>query len=131
MIRLPPRSNRTDTLFPYTTLFRSVEGAARDDGIERTTRDDGPASSLGGRGARVRRLRPVVAGFRLLPLHPDRVMLLRPGEVHVARAHRLIGPLHPQRADVDVRQNDRAHHHADRGVEILPHLPPAEQTRST
>src|SRR3546814_6916668 len=25
MIRLPPRSTRTDTLFPYTTLFRSVE----------------------------------------------------------------------------------------------------------
>src|SRR3546814_7462330 len=23
MIRRPPRSNRTDTLFPYTTLFRS------------------------------------------------------------------------------------------------------------
>src|SRR3546814_14892423 len=26
MIRRPPRSTRTDTLFPYTTLFRSVEG---------------------------------------------------------------------------------------------------------
>src|SRR3546814_13348929 len=25
MIRLPPRSTRTDTLFPYTTLFRSKE----------------------------------------------------------------------------------------------------------
>src|SRR3546814_8668186 len=25
MILLPPRSTRTDTLFPYTTLFRSVE----------------------------------------------------------------------------------------------------------
>src|SRR3546814_21098480 len=25
MIRLPPRSTRTDTLFPYTTLFRSAE----------------------------------------------------------------------------------------------------------
>src|SRR3546814_9081301 len=25
MIRLPPRSTRTDTLFPYTTLFRSGE----------------------------------------------------------------------------------------------------------
>src|SRR3546814_5718271 len=25
MIRLPPRSTRTDTLFPYTTLFRSVQ----------------------------------------------------------------------------------------------------------
>src|SRR3546814_1761391 len=24
MIRRPPRSKRTDTLFPYTTLFRSV-----------------------------------------------------------------------------------------------------------
>src|SRR3546814_660680 len=23
MVRLPPRSTRTDTLFPYTTLFRS------------------------------------------------------------------------------------------------------------
>src|SRR3546814_6519972 len=26
MIRLPPRSTRTDTLFPYTTLFRSAVG---------------------------------------------------------------------------------------------------------
>src|SRR3546814_10938491 len=31
MIRLPPRSTRTDTLFPYTTLFRSddVPGRSR------------------------------------------------------------------------------------------------------
>src|SRR3546814_9660948 len=29
MIRRPPRSTRTDTLFPYTTLFRSVLAAAR------------------------------------------------------------------------------------------------------
>src|SRR3546814_1003162 len=28
MIRRPPRSTRTDTLFPYTTLFRSVKTAA-------------------------------------------------------------------------------------------------------
>src|SRR3546814_8284813 len=26
MIRRPPRSTRTDTLFPYTTLFRSLAG---------------------------------------------------------------------------------------------------------
>src|SRR3546814_11067796 len=26
MIRRPPRSTRTDTLFPYTTLFRSISG---------------------------------------------------------------------------------------------------------
>src|SRR3546814_8665505 len=30
MIRRPPRSTRTDTLFPYTTLFRSTDrGGAR------------------------------------------------------------------------------------------------------
>src|SRR3546814_8972329 len=28
MIRRPPRSTRTDTLFPYTTLFRSQASAA-------------------------------------------------------------------------------------------------------
>src|SRR3546814_3932216 len=34
MIRRPPRSTRTDTLFPYTTLFRSVAASA---GIPKTT----------------------------------------------------------------------------------------------
>src|SRR3546814_2262967 len=29
MIRRPPRSTRTDTLFPYTTLFRSVRDQGR------------------------------------------------------------------------------------------------------
>src|SRR3546814_17606919 len=29
MIRRPPRSTRTDTLFPYTTLFRSLDLARR------------------------------------------------------------------------------------------------------
>src|SRR3546814_4847253 len=27
MIRRPPRSTRTDTLFPYTTLFRSIDSS--------------------------------------------------------------------------------------------------------
>src|SRR3546814_2862609 len=31
MIRRPPRSTRTDTLFPYTTLFRSIVGPALGD----------------------------------------------------------------------------------------------------
>src|SRR3546814_13224950 len=31
MIRRPPRSTRTDTLFPYTTLFRSCAGAGLSD----------------------------------------------------------------------------------------------------
>src|SRR3546814_1840944 len=36
MIRRPPRSTRTDTLFPYTTLFRSPP---RDAGARRKTDD--------------------------------------------------------------------------------------------
>src|SRR3546814_20724640 len=39
MIRRPPRSTRTDTLFPYTTLFRSTANAG-DDTIVAGTGDD-------------------------------------------------------------------------------------------
>src|SRR3546814_8294297 len=31
MTRRPPRSTRTDTLFPYTTLFRSLDAKVRKD----------------------------------------------------------------------------------------------------
>src|SRR3546814_4097818 len=47
MIRLPPRATRTDTLFPYTTLFRSVGVAddfnlvKRHQGVERAFVLDG------------------------------------------------------------------------------------------
>src|SRR3546814_12151521 len=34
MIRRPPRSTRTDTLFPYTTLFRSMAPVASDISLE-------------------------------------------------------------------------------------------------
>src|SRR3546814_5510141 len=34
MIRRPPRSTRTDTLFPYTTLFRSPEETAQNEAVE-------------------------------------------------------------------------------------------------
>src|SRR3546814_5606262 len=34
MIRRPPRSTRTDTLFPYTTLFRSCTGHPARDRVE-------------------------------------------------------------------------------------------------
>src|SRR3546814_18736848 len=49
MIRRPPRSTRTDTLFPYTTLFRSygagelVSGAA---GAKRHYKGNGPVGVL-------------------------------------------------------------------------------------
>src|SRR3546814_11691893 len=45
MIRRPPRSTRTDTLFPYTTLFRSPGGVA---GSSRRQGGLGDADPVGG-----------------------------------------------------------------------------------
>src|SRR3546814_3582915 len=70
MLRRPPRSTRTDTLFPYTTLFRSARAAAGHD-----------------------RQRAVVGGERAQVAQPP-----RPGEVPVdaragaARSRRAAGP---------------------------------------
>src|SRR3546814_3800963 len=60
MIRRPPRSTRTDTLFPYTTLFRSsatTAGAARRRPTTSTRRvsarfSTSPAASTPGRRTR-------------------------------------------------------------------------------
>src|SRR3546814_19887016 len=58
MIRRPPRSTRTDTLFPYTTLFRSagVRGASDrrrpGGGRWRRVRQPGVAARGRGRGLR-------------------------------------------------------------------------------
>src|SRR3546814_18754388 len=46
MIRRPPRSTRTDTLFPYTTLFRSLPSAPGWSDVQQilaTTETDKPA----------------------------------------------------------------------------------------
>src|SRR3546814_9223452 len=40
MIRRPPRSTRTDTLFPYTTLFRSQHPAERERALGVVGRND-------------------------------------------------------------------------------------------
>src|SRR3546814_19512416 len=52
MRRRPPRSTRTDTLFPYTTLFRSQQKRLKNksadfaDMIAALARDDAPAGRL-------------------------------------------------------------------------------------
>src|SRR3546814_12310438 len=40
MIRRPPRSTRTDTLFPYTTLFRSPQVPPRPQAAQGGTREN-------------------------------------------------------------------------------------------
>src|SRR3546814_2234209 len=59
MIRRPPRSTRTDTLFPYTTLFRSpVPLLLRGDGRPPGRRAHGIAVGAGAAGDRLWLARP-------------------------------------------------------------------------
>src|SRR3546814_15951679 len=74
MIRRPPRSTRTDTLFPYTTLFRSASRRL-------AIRLPAPAPQIRERGP--------LLGFRLRPAHAGHaavVARLRPR--HRANAER-------------------------------------------
>src|SRR3546814_3661280 len=47
MIRRPPRSTRTDTLFPYTTLFRSAEPQPANQAADADQADEDDAERLG------------------------------------------------------------------------------------
>src|SRR3546814_14832307 len=67
MIRRPPRSTRTDTLFPYTTLFRShthrvVSARSREDAARSRSR----SRSRARRGGRCRASGSTPAPARLL-----------------------------------------------------------------
>src|SRR3546814_6579575 len=57
MIRRPPRSTRTDTLFPYTTLFRSVH-------IYFLANNDKPGDGI----HTLKRAELGAAGFTIVPL---------------------------------------------------------------
>src|SRR3546814_14570633 len=46
MIRRPPRSTRTDTLFPYTTLFRSLGAGDRVEACAQAVQKQGRALSV-------------------------------------------------------------------------------------
>src|SRR3546814_3548415 len=55
MIRRPPRSTRTDTLFPYTTLFRSLNLEAAELGRTYIARANGKAEDYIAIGTALRR----------------------------------------------------------------------------
>src|SRR3546814_11617561 len=72
MIRRPPRSTRTDTLFPYTTLFRSslpsqiasAEGRRAEREARSPAPGRGPAGSAAGYGS----FRPCIFQHRVFHL---------------------------------------------------------------
>src|SRR3546814_19620587 len=65
MRRRPPRSTRTDTLFPYTTLCRSP---AQDRGAVLEARDAGSGDALGRRARRRSRRRGSVENHPIRPV---------------------------------------------------------------
>src|SRR3546814_19560060 len=78
MILLPPRSTRTDTLFPYTTLFRSQARFPSDDGsVHFLEWPELPAlpgdEAIGTNWEDVRRLREAVTEA-IEPLRRDKVI---------------------------------------------------------
>src|SRR3546814_20913900 len=75
MIRRPPRSTRTDTLFPYTTLFRSAHAEGRPSII--ATFDPHP----------VRFFRPDVPPFRLTTLEQRHELYLAAGATALLLFH--------------------------------------------
>src|SRR3546814_5346447 len=87
MIRRPPRSTRTDTLFPYTTLFRSRNGVGKSTLMK---------SLIGLLPATAGRIR--YGGEDITKLEPER------------RAHRGIGYI-PQGRDVFPRMTIRSEEH--------------------
>src|SRR3546814_13033340 len=48
MIRRPPRSTRTDTLFPYTTLFRSLDESEAEMAFDIIMSGNATPSQMGG-----------------------------------------------------------------------------------
>src|SRR3546814_18646737 len=80
MIRRPPRSTRTDTLFPYTTLFRSahIDGCCRPVHPARGREPDGIEQDCQRTHRKYRALR-AVAGRR----DALRTVLSKIGRAHV------------------------------------------------
>src|SRR3546814_5058901 len=96
MIRRPPRSTRTDTLFPYTTLFRSPEKARG--------RFDGLRLAIGGqdRGApaATERQRGIFADFKPLAPAADPARAAQTDREHVRR----LAAEHHARAILELRK---------------------------
>src|SRR3546814_3782113 len=82
MIRRPPRSTRTDTLFPYTTLFRSEQGI-----------DRSPQSGVASREGQARCPDPAPSIQEILapvPRHPTRICQSMRSEEHTSELQSLM-----------------------------------------
>src|SRR3546814_20581603 len=118
MIRRPPRSKRTDTLFPYTTLFRS-------EAVRRAKKSDDAAAIAGENAAHVYGLKAiagptedrsdnttrflVIGRASFPPSGNDRTSLLVSIPTQPCALYRLLAPL-ARRAIIINRIDSRPHH---------------------
>src|SRR3546814_8015902 len=90
MIRRPPRSTRTDTLFPYTTLFRSDTSVTRMNVTHKPFDDP-----------RVR------LAFRLA-IDPAKASAVTHGPFSTPAEHHHVSPIHPEYAKLAPWRRDPA-----------------------
>src|SRR3546814_9884443 len=107
MTRRPPRSTRTDTLFPYTTLFRSG-GERHRTGQQRRARAGRHLVSLAGRDFRAIKGWPLMAD--LLPAFPAGLWLMAASMlVRITRFARAFSLISPASAIILIRLVGRLH----------------------
>src|SRR3546814_15138069 len=90
MIRRPPRSTRTDTLFPYTTLFRSVGEAREAADAPETARI---RSALAASSDRQKSPGSLADGYaRAIIRNADRACIMVDADIYPASASRSVEP---------------------------------------
>src|SRR3546814_7907905 len=104
MVRRPPRSTRTDTLFPYTTLFRSRPPHRRPERVLRSAGSPAKTAPSASRLARARLLAPysMVGSGCAVRLNGDIGFLRWPTRVLAGgftRNQDCDGADHPQRSE--------------------------------
>src|SRR3546814_6756864 len=120
MIRRHPRSTRTDTLFPYTTLFRSVRqlagGAERQDAARADGPFDagtkqwiGPGAAVGVVPPRIACIKAEAATGELLLVAQVAVLAVMVAGGDVVRVVELLAAQAPRQAACRIEEIGRAH----------------------
>src|SRR3546814_5223347 len=90
MIRRPPRSTRTDTLFPYTTLFRSMYARwAEARGYKTELVEESPGEEAGLKSVTIRVIGPNAYGWLKTESGVHRLVRIR-SEEHTSELQSLM-----------------------------------------
>src|SRR3546814_15159928 len=117
MIRRPPRSTLTDTLFPYTTLFRSDRGAPN-----AGVRDATTCQRAAPRKARTAPAMPATGSSRWIHFRREFIGLHAQAELPIRGQQPRVDELHGWMVRIERRRDDRR-----RLFERAARLPPVDR----